>query len=300
MINFRYHVVSLVAVFLALSVGALVGGSFIKEGTVDVLRATLRNLKDTTDELTQDVRELERSNGTLNEFARAGRESLVRGTLTNRPVLLFSFSTTPDDVVREVAATLQLAGGRIEGWFKMSDNLDGTTEARRGQIAQALEATAANEEELRALLVLRLTDSLSGKQPGILQRLIVARLVEAESLEGVQPKRADSLAAPGTALVIISGKAGRDSALEQRLILPLIRALAEAPAVVLVGELDTDALGLAGPLRDDPALRLVTVDGVAGPVGQTGVALGLAAALGGRFGHYGSGEGAASLLPGQP
>ena len=44
MINLRYHIVSLVAVFLALAIGVVVGSTALKEGTVSVLRATSNGL----------------------------------------------------------------------------------------------------------------------------------------------------------------------------------------------------------------------------------------------------------------
>lgn len=300
MINFRYHVVSLVAIFLSLGVGALFGGSFIKEGTVDVLRATLDNLKETTEELRRDVRSLERSNTALGEFASAAREPMVRGTLGDRTVLLLISSNTPDEVVSGVAATLGEAGATVDGAFRFSENLDGASDARRRQIAVALETDETDQHSLVTLLIARMAEALSGRQPGILQRLVAADLAEAESIEGVQPKPVPGLPSPGTAIVLLGGDADGNDSVEKAVFAPLARALVANTTVLAVGEPNSEGMELAGLLREDPSLRLVTVDGVAGPIGQTAIALGLRAAFEGRFGHYGSGEGAASLLPARP
>ena len=45
MISLRYHIVSLVAVFLALALGIVVGSTVLQEGTVSVLRATSERVR---------------------------------------------------------------------------------------------------------------------------------------------------------------------------------------------------------------------------------------------------------------
>lgn len=300
MINFRYHVVSLVAVFLALGLGVLMGSSFISEGTVKLLQRTQRGLEKTNDRLKNDLRTADRNVSALGEFAGRSRDSLVRGTLPNRPVLILSFENTPEDAVKEVATTLQQAGARIEGSLQLSQGLDGTTDAKRKRIALALETSATDETELRSLLVNRLSGTLTGKGPGLLQRMVEADLAKVAGVSGAQLKAPSALPSPGSALVFFAGKADGRSTMEQQFALPLIRSLAGASAVIAVCEPDSETMELAGPLRDDPSLKIVTVDGVAGPVGQAGLALGLQAAFAGRFGHYGSGKGASSLLPERP
>ena len=53
MINFRYHLVSLVAVFLALAIGIIAGSTVIKESILDQTQQNLdnaeKNLKDLED-----------------------------------------------------------------------------------------------------------------------------------------------------------------------------------------------------------------------------------------------------------
>ena len=41
MIDFRYHVVSIVAIFLALTVGLVIGASILSKGVADSLKASL-------------------------------------------------------------------------------------------------------------------------------------------------------------------------------------------------------------------------------------------------------------------
>lgn len=295
MINFRYHVVSVVAVFLALGLGVLVGSSFIAEGTVKFLEATQRRLEDTNDNLKNDNGDLEDRVDALSGFAEAGRDSLVKSVLQNRPVLVVRFDGTPDEVIQEVVLTLQKAGARIDGIYRFSDNLDGSSDSRRRQIALALESSAT-DPALHTTLVDRLAATLSGQTPGMLQRLLTAGLAEQESVEGVEARPPAEVASAGTAIVLVNGEPDGEDGLETQFSLPLIRALS-LTTVVAVGEVGSDVMEVAGPLREDPELKVVTVDGVNSPVGQAALVLGVQGALNGRFGHYGSGKGASSLLP---
>src|SRR5437764_15447489 len=87
-INFRYHVVSLVAVFLALGTGALVGSSFISRGTVAVLQASLHKLDGTNRNLIGEVRDLKDQQETLQHFVESSEAFVVEGRLKDRPVVL--------------------------------------------------------------------------------------------------------------------------------------------------------------------------------------------------------------------
>ena len=88
MLNLRYHVVSLVAVFLALGIGVVMGSTVIKGVTVDQLRKrqdslekSVRNTRHDNDQLNSQLRTWER-------FADQGRTQLLAGQLRDVPVLV--------------------------------------------------------------------------------------------------------------------------------------------------------------------------------------------------------------------
>lgn len=301
MITFRYHVVSLVAVFLALGTGALVGSSFISRGTVAVLRRAHDTLDKRNRDLIRDVRELEKANETLTEFEAAVEPLVERGVLENRPIVLLSLETTPGAVVDQVAQSVLSAGGRLDGSFELSVRLDMSTEGRRQQVALALELDEDEQDQddpvMAGLLVERLQASLSGRSPGMLQRLIDAGLATPLQVPGTDPMPPAMLAPPGSAILFVAGESARTSELEERLVIPLVRSLAGVDVLVGVGEAGSNPLRLVSALRQDSGLRVVTADGVDRPLGRAGLLLGLQAAASGKFGHYGSGPGASRLLP---
>lgn len=295
MMNFRYHVVSLVAAFLALGTGVLIGSSFISEGTVEVLRRNLRSLEESNDRLTAEVESLEASGTALEEFTRETKPLVVRDKLRNRAVVLVSFEMTPEEVVDSLAETLRQSGARVDGAVRLSEKLDLATEVRREQLALALETSDKDATRLRGLLVERLFQSLSGGGGGGVAKLVEAELASLRQSPGILTLPPEALASPGSAVVILGLPEESSDDLELELLLPLARALgSRAVTAVCDGTRDE---GFLSTLRRDSSLRIVTVDGIEGAVGQAGLALGLAAAFEGRFGHYGTGEGAASVLP---
>lgn len=299
MITFRHHVVSLVAVFLALGIGVLAGTSFFSQATVAALQASQRRLAQRNEELRTQLESTQKANSQLLEFAAASRDSLVAGALQDQPVVLLSFETTPEAAVDAVGQTMIRAGARLEGSVELSTNLDLATESRRQQVALALEVPTADADELRVRLVERLAVALSGRDGGILQRLADAGLARRQDSAAGGTKPLASLAEPGSMIVVLAPVPDRRSRspLAEEVVVPLLRSLAALSVLVGVGEARTDALELVALVRQDPALHVVTVDGVDGPIGQAALVLGLRAAAAGRFGHYGLGEGAVAPVP---
>lgn len=297
MINFRYHVVTLVAVFLALGVGVLFGSSFISENTVKALERAEGNLRKRNEALRRQVKDLDGAVDGLSGYAEASRALLVRNRLTGRPAVVISFESTPDEVVEDVEQTLVLSGARVDGSVRLSGKLDLSTETRREQLALALGVSTSSADELRSLLVQRLTESLSGRSPGAVQGLVASGLATVRQVVGGQTRGPGALASPGSAVVVLAPEsAGKPDPLI-RFIVPLVSGIAAAGGVVGVGEAGSKDLEVLAPLREDSAARLVTADGIEGAVGQTALVLGIEAAFGGQFGHYGSGKGASGFLP---
>jgi len=295
-INFRYHVVTLVAIFLALGIGVLFGSSFVSEVTVEVLRRNQARLSETNSQYQERIGTLETQNEQLIAFVSALKKDLVAGRLKDRPILIIASEVASREVADDVVQTLLESGGRVEGFITLSENLDLQNETRRSQVALVLGVSETAEPALRTQLVGQLTEALTGRRPGLLQRLLDAKLAAAVEMPGAQPRPPSQLASPGTATIVVGAQPGGESRLEETLFVPLARSLG-AEAVVAACEAQFEGLRLVRLIREDPGIRAVTVDGCDGPVGQAALALGLEAAFGGRFGHYGAGDGASGLLP---
>src|SRR5688500_16789890 len=106
MITFRYHVVTLVAVFMAIGLGVLFGATFIDQNIVDSLRATQARLGDRNETLRGRIVDLENENEALQTFTGSTRDIVVRGTLQDVPVVLVTFDSTPGEALDAVRETL--------------------------------------------------------------------------------------------------------------------------------------------------------------------------------------------------
>jgi hypothetical protein len=111
----RYHAVSLVAVFIALAIGILIGAEF----GGDTLSNTRRNLEESLVGNLQDARDRsEQLGGELNrsnEFAERVYPALVRDQLDGRRIGLLAIGELPGDISDAVEEALGPTGGRLVG-----------------------------------------------------------------------------------------------------------------------------------------------------------------------------------------
>ena len=304
MINFRYHLASLIAVFLALGLGIVAGSTFVSPATVRALNNSLRRIDSSNKGLQTQNDALAQTNRDLLRYAESSRNLLVQGKLAGKPAAVVSFDTTPGSETSQMATALVAAGARLQGLVTLSSNLAVADDASRQQATAVVGGGVSGTEALQAALARQVSDALAGKAPGALQRLLDAGLASrGPSIAGDAQQPPAALATPGTAVILLAPAQPAPGAkpapdLAKTLILPVIRALSSAQVPVAVGEDGSSSLPLLAQIRQDSSLRVVTVDTVDQPMGQAAVVLGLAEALStNTWGAYGSGPGASAPLP---
>jgi hypothetical protein len=111
----RYHAVSLIAVFLALAIGILIGAEF----GGDTLSSTRKNLERSLTGNLQDARdradELGGELGRANEFADRVYPVLVRDQLKGRRIGLIAIGDLPGGISDDIEEALGPTGGRLVG-----------------------------------------------------------------------------------------------------------------------------------------------------------------------------------------
>ena len=293
LINLRYHVVTLMAVFLALGLGVLFGASFIDQSTVTALKISQERLSERNRALRDRVVSLEHQSDSLRSFAASTRDALIQQVLSGRSLVLLAFESSDEDSVKAAADTLVKAGGSLEGSLRLSGDMQLDNLESRRRLASVLGSQSSSANRLFDLLVERLAGAVSGRQPGFIKSLVDGGLAAVQEVPGGNLRPLDELAAADGAVVIVP--AGQ-STIDRRVVVPLARALAESGTKTALVERGSENLRVLGPVRKQ-GLTVVTVDGIEGAVGQAGLALGLKAAFEGAFGHYGTGEGASAVLP---
>ena len=162
MISLRYHIVSLVAVFLALALGIVVGSTVLQEGTVSVLRATSDRVREESDRNSRENVALNQEVSRLQSFGATVLPDLVRDRLKGRSVVLVDTDKVDSGMRDSVRKVLEDAGAEVDGQITFADErlaLGG--DADRTAMARLLAVDAAAPEALRGELVKRLAERLA-------------------------------------------------------------------------------------------------------------------------------------------
>jgi len=307
-IDFRYHLVSLISVFLALAVGIVLGTAALNGPIQTGLDHDLSRVTSEKRVLEDDVSELRAQVGASDAFALAVAPRLVRAALQDQRVLLVTTPQTPADLVERLTPLLEQAGARTTGTLQLLPALsdpeqDALVEDLVAQVVPAgveLPDTGA-VDRATAELAAALTRTPDGDavDPEEAQA-VVSAFTEADLVEFSSP---DETLQPATLAVVLTGAASR----------PVLPPEQQSTVVGLAGALDARAEGavLAGPagsaddrgtvrvLRGDGALtgEVSTVDHADRGTGLVTVVLALAEQRRGGVGQYGTGEGASTALP---
>jgi hypothetical protein len=315
-ISLRYHIVSLVAVFLALALGIVVGSTVLQEGTVSVLRATSEAVRAKSEENSRKNVELTRQIGDLQRFGAAVLPELVQDRLKGRSVVLVDTDKVDSGLRDGVRKVLQDAGAQVDGQITLADDrLALTADADRTSMGRLLAVDAGAADGLRGELVRRLADRLatpaaipqdnSQRASDMLTRLRDAHFLADLKLSRPLASGADPFPRQGSIFVLLGPSAANS-------------ATAVPPNAFLVPLADQVSARTGGPvaggeaaavpstsswvtaLRNNRALsrRVSGIDSVDTVYGQ----LALVEALQGSLqqlpaGQYGIKDGASGLLP---
>jgi hypothetical protein len=166
MINFRYHLVSLTAVFLALGVGLLLGTTFLDDVLEDQLRSDLEELEHDLDragernaELRQQLDTFEDEAGGLDEQLGA---RLFDGQLLGQPVLVVAPRGIDEGLVERVTTALDQADADVMGTWWLTDRLLLDDDDEVAQLAEALDLSTDDAGRLRNNMATQLADVLYG------------------------------------------------------------------------------------------------------------------------------------------
>lgn len=277
MISYRHHVVSLVAVFLALAVGVVLGGGPLSDlGRDDRPAAASTSL----------AQEAERSADFGDQFAAASAATLYGGRLAEHGVAIVTMPGADDGTTEALATEVVAAGGKVAGTYAARAAL---TEAGQKalvdtlgsqlmtQLGDAVDADASTYQRLGELLALAATRDGADAE------------TVRESLAGAELVDASKDAKPADVVLVVLG-----DHVDPAILAGLTTGLAAQATGVVVGG-DTAAGAPGGDLvalRADPGAEAVaTVDGVDTTLGQVTATLALIRALtnpGGSFGASGS------------
>jgi hypothetical protein len=316
-IDFRYHLVSLISVFLALAVGIILGAGPLQgvlgeqlTDQVDALRSERNDLRDALSATEADADE-------RLQFIQAAGPALVAGTLDGQRVAIVDVDDVAGDVEQGIIDQIEAAGGTVvlsavvtpswtdEEHAGLRDTIAAGMRPRLSAGTPKLASDAGTEETLAAALAVALADSTGGVRTEDATAL-EEQLVQADLLD-VDGKQTE----PADAVVLMSRATAPDSSPTTGATpVPIPAETAVSSMVTLARTMRTMApVVVAGPtassgdlvssVRDDRGTRekVSTVSGLDTPVGRIVVPLAVAAALDDHVGQYGFEKGATPLPP---
>jgi hypothetical protein len=115
MIDFRYHLVSLVSVFLALAVGIVLGAGPLKEPISEGLSQSVASLRQDRDSLNEQLKTSQAGIRNRDTFLTQMQGQLVANQLGGRSVVLVTLPGADGDAVRPLTQALVAAGARVTG-----------------------------------------------------------------------------------------------------------------------------------------------------------------------------------------
>jgi hypothetical protein len=301
MISFRYHLVSIVAVFLALALGIVIGTTALSGPITKDLRNQLNDAKKQRDVLAVQVKTLQGRVDDSGAFASTYGAQLVAGTLAKQNVLVVALPGTSSNMQAGIQRQLTAAGAAVTGVVTLTKNYidtrlgDGIRSLATGQsrpLGLNLPVTRDAGQLGAALLsYVFLGKGQKSDLPQVLGGFSALHMVTV----------AGSSVTPASLIVVLGhgSPAAKDYAATTEL--ALVSALAQRGGHVVVAGDGGSATrgGVVAAVRDAAGDRgsISTVDDADNAFGQVSSVLALSAVAKGQIGHYGTQSGADALFP---
>jgi Copper transport outer membrane protein, MctB len=145
-IDFRYHLVSIIAVFLALAVGLVVGATALSGPALVALQKVEKTVSRNNSALLKERVALENQIAADEAFGSAAAPRLLPGVLADKKVVLVLALTTPSDqVVSGLTTALRQAGATVTGTVTLNSSFldtSGANEVHLKELAQTLARNA--------------------------------------------------------------------------------------------------------------------------------------------------------------
>jgi hypothetical protein len=307
MVNFRFHLVSLTAVFLALALGVAVGATVLDRSTVTLLEQRLDKVNANSEQARSENKQLTAELARWNQFAQQAGDRLVKGRLAGVPLVVIAIDGAERGPIDSLRQTLVAAGGTLEGTLWLSTKLSLRSNDDVDALRQILNTPNARPADLRRIVASQVAAAVTDVSALAPLAALVDRgfaRVEAPGGAAIGPA---ALLADGARFVVVSD--GKAAAPNPELAQPLVDELAgHAPTRILAAEDGRDASGsdpavraqFVGPLRGDAGLKVSTLDDLEQFAGRIAAVFALQGMGEGRTGHYGVGPGAARLVPDAP
>jgi hypothetical protein len=305
-IDFRYHLVSLIAVFLAVALGIVIGTTQLNGPLTDNLQGQVTALQDDKRSLEDQTQVLQTQLDDVGVFEEAIGPTLVENTLAGRSVVFVvaGGQDVDPEVLEGLTALVGAAGASVNGTVRLTDAYAsaasaGAVESYLAGPGVPVTVTAPDTDDVDEQVASVLAQVLMVPGPGDVgptpsaadAATVLAGLEELEVLS----QDSSSVTPADFAVVISTGTiTGDDAESRTTALVDLATALdAEGSGAVVAGDpASAGDGGLVAAVRADSeaTAAVSTVDNVTTAAGRIATVLALRAEGAGTSGEYGVGE----------
>lgn len=307
MIDFRYHIVSLISVFIALAVGIVLGAGPLRDYIADSLTGQVDQLRQEKDELRASLDEAQAQNTHSQDFVDAAAEPLLAGILPQYSVALLILPGADDATVEGVSEMLSDAGASIDAQLDVTGTFTSPGERSfrsgiAGNITAYMSPEPADDASTEFVLGSAIGQALTSYDPYEPKEFSAEATSMYELLlssELIAEQKAPS--APVDAIVLIApAEPGGEEV--NAASLALARSLAQVPGGFTVLGRDSADGDLVRTIRADNAAAdaVTTVDSPDQRMGLIITPRALAVDISGTVAAYGFAEGVETVLPTDP
>ncbi|UQX90118.1 copper transporter [Jatrophihabitans telluris] len=300
MISFRYHIVSIIGIFLAIALGVVIGASALNGAVVGDLRRQVSDLKNQNAAQTSSNTTLRAQAGNADQLAHAFAGKIAGGALTKKTVVILGAPGASSTDKDAAAAAVASAGGQVTARLQLSKTFIDP------QHATDIRSLATNSGVHPVGLQLPQTDN-AGTLSGSLLGFVLFGKGQATDLTQVlagfsglaMVKVEQGTPASGSLLLLVApGAVAGDSS--GPMLLAMAKQLQATGPTVVLGDATSARNGLIALIRGDTDAKAAvsTVDDADSDLGQLTTALVAAEAAAGRPGQFGTGANVDALLPG--
>jgi hypothetical protein len=301
MISFRYHVVTIVAVLVALAAGVLLGGTFLDTALANQLNRQVAQLRVELDQAQGQSADVQRQLTVSAKFETIVLPKLLAGRLTGVPTVLVTIEGVDLSALQAARQSLAQADAADLETIQLTARMGSSDPADQEALAQIIGLSGPPPADLPVLVMQALADRLlelpAPGAPDLLMELRTEGFIQIIGSTGVT-----GIGIPGQIVGVVAGGAAPPSVDPATYLLPLISSLVGRDPVTPVnaGEPTTTEYPFVSLIRTSPLNgQLVTVDDVETVFGQLSFAIGLQdlVANPGHGVNYGEGAGASAPFP---
>lgn len=307
MIDFRYHLVSLISVFLALAVGVVLGAGPLQNSLGTALNDQVTALRENRNATQAKLEQTETAVNERDSYITQAASGLLPGTLASKNVAMVLLPDAKAEDADAIAAQLKNAGATVTGRVSLTSTwVDLSRENYRstfsGQVQGHLGST--NSKDANGILGEALAKALTANDDS--SRVLMDMLSVTVDKSGTPFISVDSTPTAAAEMIVVVGprpqaSSGKGATVEAspgedpKAWAKALEGTAGRAPTVVVGSADGDG-GVVGIIRSEKA-KVTTIDSVGQIAASVSTPLALASTRAGTTGHYGFDKGAEAVMP---